>query len=611
MRIAAGSVAVICAFCFMLFDIGVLAAALTLGRSGGLFAAIAAAAFDFRRVPPAALPAFMLHYLALGAVVWYATGLIARLRAEVHGRTVAALEVARRMGQDREQVEQALRESESMFRMLAEGAHAAIGIVQGTRFMYANSYFAEHSGYTVEELMQLEFMQLVAPEFRPMMIERAMQRQAGLPVPAHYEFKMVTKSGEKRWIDFASAAFDYRGKPAIIGTGFDITDRKEAEAALQGAKEMAEEANRAKDHFLAMLSHELRAPLTPVLTGVSLLKRAAHTGEQMQIVDTMARSVMLEARLIDDLLDLTRIAQGKIRYEMRPIDFRSVLEGAEQICHADMQGRELLVQREIAPGPYPVHGDFSRLQQVVWNLLSNAVKFTPAGGRVAIHCGREDGTLILEVRDNGVGFDPRDAARIFNAFEQAEGRQFGGLGLGLAICKRFVEAHGGQISAFSDGRGRGARFRVELPLAAPPANPVVDATMNAPSVQACCEDLHILIVEDDVDTAYFLQLALSTGKRLVKTAGDAAKALHLCAGEDFDVIISDLGLPDRPGTELLKEVRALKPGVRAIALSGFGQEEDVRKCLEAGFARHLTKPIDMETLEKVVCEAVAEPSSAA
>jgi PAS domain S-box-containing protein len=515
---------------------------------------------------------------------------------------------------ERREAEDALRESETKFRTLAESMHAAVGMVQGTRFVYANSYMAQMLGYSVEEILSLNFPALVHPAYRESMIDLARERQAGEPVPENYEFVALTKTGEQRWVDFSPARIVYQGRPAIVGVGFDITRHKELEALLRDsqarlaeARDAAEAANRAKDHFLAMLSHELRTPLAPVLATVSMLQQSTPPGSDVQeSLELIRRNAELAARLIDDLLDVARIARGKIELNKRPVELAARIGHAVEVCKPDIDARGLHLQVEAGSVAYWVEADPARLQQVFWNLLKNAIKFTPQGsGCIGIHCREEgEGGVLVEVSDSGVGFEPEALGRIFKAFEQAEGttnRRFGGLGLGLAISKALVEMHGGRIEAHSDGRDRGATFRVRLPLCARPGvTAASEPPVAQPEPQAAKRRLQILLVEDHRDTAEIMRRLLVLYGHDVRTAGDVATALSLASQHPFDLLISDLGLPDASGAELLQELRARGHTLPAVALSGYGQEEDVARSKAAGFVEHLLKPVDFNRFRRLV-----------
>ncbi len=496
-------------------------------------------------------------------------------------------------------IEEALKDSEEKFRTLAENAHAAFGIIQGARFVYANRYFAEMSGYSVEEILTMNFNDMVHPDFQPMISERAARRQRGEDLPTHYEFRMVTKSGVPKWVDLSPAAALYRGRPAIIGTGFDITERKEIETRFLKAKEAAESASAVKDHFLAVLSHELRTPLTPVLAALSILQRAENlTRRQAETIEIARRNIDLEVRLIDDLLDLTRINQGKISLDLKRVKIEPLISSAMEICRSEIEDKELQLSVSFEDSPHTIDADPRRIQQVLWNVLKNAIKFTPSQGRITVRSFSQDGQVNVEIADTGAGFDPAKAERLFKPFEQADrdtAQRFGGLGLGLAISRSFVEMHSGVISAKSAGPGKGATFCITLPVVQGDL-PEGGHAAAIPQNEKILE-LQILLVEDNSDTAHLIALALESMGHRVKTAENATTALRLAGVEHFDLLISDLGLPDRSGVDLLKDIRASGNALKAIALTGFGQEEDVRRTLEAGFAQHLTKPVDLEVLE--------------
>ncbi|HEX3555283.1 MAG TPA: ATP-binding protein [Thermoanaerobaculia bacterium] len=387
----------------------------------------------------------------------------------------------------------------------------------------------------------------------------------------------------------------------------------------------AQAANRAKDQFLATLSHELRTPLAPVLAVISSLERDARLPETARKSLAMVRrNVELEARLIDDLLDLTRVSRGKLELSRRRTDVRQLLEQAVETCcgEAEAAGR-LSIVRDLAGAGHTAWADPPRLSQVFWNLLNNALKFTPAGGTITVRswmeappaapvapADTEQGEIVVQVADTGVGIRPGALGHIFNAFEQGDlgtTRRFGGLGLGLAISKAIVELHGGTLSAQSAGIGRGATFTVRLPVGRrgyEAAEAVKAERRGAPRVEAG-RPLHILLVEDHTDTAEALAALLEGLGHRITVAGTVRDALS-AAGEaadtadgTIDLVISDLGLPDGSGLDLMRELagRHRLPG---IALSGYGMEEDLRKSQEAGFARHLTKPVTLDVLKDVI-----------
>ncbi len=430
------------------------------------------------------------------------------------------------------------------------------------------------------------------------------------------EFRVQRADGSLRWLLVKGRTMtNSDGAPiGSMGIAMDITNRKRAEEALEAARDAAdrsktaaEQANRAKDHFLAVLSHELRTPLTPVLMGVSLLQsREDLPGNVQETLEMVRHNVEMEARLIDDLLDMTRIVRGKVELQKRPIELCRVIGHAVEACRADIEGRGLEFGVDIGPSaPYWIEADPGRLQQVFWNLLKNSIKFTPQGGCVGIRCRPDDsGHVVAEVNDSGIGIDPQALPRLFDAFEQAERsitRQFGGLGLGLSISKALVEMHGGRIEARSDGKGKGASFRVRLPMTVPAGAPTCPDPRD--DVRVKVRPLRILLVEDHGVTAKMIKMVLVMQGHEVETAGDVATALHKALGNEFDLLISDLGLPDGSGHDLMRQLRQRGGKMPGIALSGYGQEEDVRRSYEVGFTAHLIKPASKDAIQTAVASA--------
>jgi len=378
-----------------------------------------------------------------------------------------------------------------------------------------------------------------------------------------------------------------------------------AKLSAERARAVAEEASRAKDHFLAVLSHELRTPLAPILGAVSLLDSEELPAQARERLELIRRNVELQSRLIDDLLDLTRIVRGKVELDKRPVDLCTILERAAEVCRPDVEARRLHFGVDCGRPPYIVEADGARLQQVFWNLLKNAIKFTPKGGCVGLRCWTTAGYVVVEVNDSGIGIDPSAIERIFDAFAQAEvsiTRQFGGLGLGLAISKVLVEMHGGSIAAHSAGKDKGATFTVRLPLVESGAD--VREVARRERTESRHRPLTVLLVEDHGDTAEMMAAVLELRGHHVHRAGDVASALELATPGRFDVLISDLGLPDRSGLELMRELRMRGDTLPGIALTGFGQEKDASESRAAGFQLHLVKPVDVDqvlgAIEKVI-----------
>jgi PAS domain S-box-containing protein len=388
-----------------------------------------------------------------------------------------------------------------------------------------------------------------------------------------------------------------------VWTFRDVTEHKRAEEKLRAAKVAAEEGSKAKDDFLAVLSHELRTPLTPALAAASYLAEHEELPPQLrEEVNAIRRNVQLEARLIDDLLDLTRISRGKIELHLEAVDVHKLLRNTLEIVHEDIVFKELKVLTDFRAHESCVRADSVRIQQVFWNLLNNAVKFTPHGGRVTIRSWNGDQRqCFVEVSDTGIGIEPEQQSRIFNAFEQAERsitRQFGGLGLGLAISKTLVDLHGGSISVTSEGKNRGASFTVAL---AAHATPEVTPKISVPGNGSLPASLQVLIVDDHAETLRVLSALLRKRGHVVSTADSSQGALTILDNVKFDVLISDIGLPDGNGYDLIREAKK-RQSLKGVALSGFGMEEDMRVGKEAGFDYHLTKPIEFQKLEGVLRE---------
>jgi len=382
----------------------------------------------------------------------------------------------------------------------------------------------------------------------------------------------------------------------------------------QAARAEAEATNIAKDRFLATLSHELRTPLTPVLATVTAMLSDADLPESLHsVLEMIRRNVVLEARLIDDLLDLSRIRTGSLLFERELTDAHHLINQVIEICRADLANAGLRLVVDLTARRHHVDVDPIRFQQALWNLIKNAIKFTPTGGEISVrslnrheNAGTQDaGDLVIEVADSGIGIDPAVLPRIFDVMEQggiSTTRRFGGLGLGLTISRSIIEQHGGLLSAQSPGPGQGATFTIEMPTASAAPEAVDDAAPPpAPSAVEVplLRPLEILLVEDNQDTLNYLSRLLSLRGYHVHMAADMASAIKRAAEADLDLIISDIELPDGSGIELLWRLRATR-NIPAIALSGFGSSDDIEQSQSAGFAIHLTKPVDFRTLERAI-----------
>jgi PAS domain S-box-containing protein len=457
----------------------------------------------------------------------------------------------------------------------------------------------------------------VHPEDRHIVHETVERvRQPGSSGRFDIEYRTIgIADGKERWVaERGRAVVDANGQVTrFIGTMVEITDRKNAEILLQRAKNEAEEANRAKDRFLAMLSHELRTPLTPVLMTIASLRREPDLSDDLRHdLEVLHRNVELEALLIDDLLDLTRIAHGKLELHNDGVDVHAILEHALGISAGDLGGKKIQVVRHFNAREHHCWADPARLQQVFWNLVKNSAKFTPERGRIEISTwNNEAHEIIIEISDTGIGIEPHVMPRIFDAFEQGGGTvtsKYGGLGLGLAICKRVIDLHHGTIQAHSAGKGRGAKFTVTL-------NAMETSMLEGPVLFLESEPLRmkhiqILLVEDHEDTARVLGRILRNAGFDVSHAGTVTDARALAGTRPFDLLISDVGLPDGSGLDLMKALRDAQ-GIKGIALSGFGTDEDVAASAAAGFAAHITKPVDWDRLRAEIEKLTAQRDSAA
>ncbi|MBW4441448.1 MAG: response regulator [Plectolyngbya sp. WJT66-NPBG17] len=375
----------------------------------------------------------------------------------------------------------------------------------------------------------------------------------------------------------------------------------------QRAREQAEAANRVKDEFLAVLSHELRTPLNPILGWTKLLQKQQLKPEKAAIaLDTIERNAKLQAQLIEDLLDISRIVRGKLTQNTTAIDLKTVVLAAIQTVSLAAEAKQIEIETTIEAEVGQLLGDAGRLQQVVWNLLSNAVKFTPEGGRVkVILTGEDSDQAKIIIRDTGKGIAADALPFVFDRFWQEDStntRQFGGLGLGLAISRQIVELHGGTITAESVGEGQGATFTVRLPLRAPVPVPV--PIRLSVSENSTLEGLRILLVDDSPDSREYAKFVLSEAGSEVTGVDSAEAALEALSQQIPDAIVCDIGLPEINGYELIRQIRArpIEQGgkIPAIALTSYAGDYDQRRAISAGFQQHLSKPVEPEQLVKSI-----------
>jgi PAS domain S-box-containing protein len=501
-------------------------------------------------------------------------------------------------------------------------------------------------GYSAEEMIGTSIMRLIPPERQGEEEEILSYLKRGERFE-HFETVRTTKEGRHLHVSLTiSPIKDANGR--VVGASKiarDITDRKLSEEALREAQKAAEaakadrerlleseraarsEAERAsymKDEFLATLSHELRTPLNAVLGWATAL-RAGHfpTEELEQGLETIERNARVQAQIIEDLLDMSRIISGKVRLDVQRVDLPAVVAAAIDTVRASASAKGVRLQTIIDPLNAPVTGDPNRLQQVFWNLLSNAIKFTPKGGRVQALLERVDSHVEVSIIDTGEGISPEFLPYVFDRFKQADAsttRRHGGLGLGLAIVKQLVELHGGSVRVKSSGTGKGASFIVSLPMTVlhplqepwerghPQSKP-----RDLPSVPAISlNNVSVLVIDDELDARNLLKLLLESAGAVVYLAPSAEQGMEHLLTKSVDVLICDIGMPDVDGYSLMRRIRALGDGqkseVAAVALTAYARLEDRTEAMSAGFQNHLPKPVEPAELLAVV-HSLADPRS--
>lgn len=524
--------------------------------------------------------------------------------------------VGRQVGQflARRQAEEALLHSEARNAAVLEAAlDCVVSMDHLGRVVEWNPAAERTFDYSRGEAVGREMAELIIP---PPLRERHRQGLAkylatgeGPIIGSRLEITAIRKDGGEFPVELAVTRVPSNGPPTFTGYLRDISERKRAEeertrllSAEQQARREAEAANRRKDQFVAVVSHELRTPLTPVLAIVSAMEADPRLPDELRDdVRTVRRNVELEARLVNDLLDLSGTAAGKVKLHFETVDAHAAVTETLDTCRKEAADRGLTLALGLdAANPY-VWADPIRFRQMLWNLIANAIKFTAAAGRVAVTSSDEGGRLALHVTDTGIGIAHEHLPRIFDAFDQGDvtvTRQFGGLGLGLTISKVLAEAHDGTLTVASEGPGRGTAFTLRLrSVEAPAPDPTPPAAGSLPPSGR--DPLRVLLVEDHEDTCRVMARLLRHSGYRVTTANTVRQALAELESGEFDLLISDLGLPDGTGWELMRQISGKRP-LKGIALSGFGTEDDIRRSREVGFVEHLTKPVDLARLTSVI-----------
>ncbi|AFZ30629.1 multi-sensor hybrid histidine kinase [Gloeocapsa sp. PCC 7428] len=535
---------------------------------------------------------------------------------------------------------QELRQSEAQFRQLADAMPQQVWMTDAQGLtQYVNQQWTDYTGLTIEQTHDIRYVtQVIHPDDFEATSERWQTAlMTGMPYQAEFRLKHQATDAY-RW--FLSRAIAIRNEQGQIvqwfGTSTDIEEFRRAQAEReqllareQMAREQAETANRIKDEFLAVLSHELRSPLNPILGWSKLLQQGKLDATKTKTaLDTINRNAQLQVQLIDDLLDISRILRGKLSLNVLPVDLSAVISAALETVHLAAEAKSIdlrftILDSGLEENPKSqVLGDAGRLQQVIWNLLSNAVKFTPHGGRVEVKLATDEidtssaspvskSVAQITVSDTGKGIKPDFLPYVFEHFRQEDGattRKFGGLGLGLAIARQIVEMHGGQIYVESPGEEQGATFTVQLPLAAHLSElPSSEASSPATSdLNGIC----ILVVDDEADSREIVAFVLEQAGAVVTSASSGIEALQIIEQSAPDVIVSDIGMPEMDGYMLLQQIRSLdlhsdsiEQGKRipAIALTAYAGEYDRQQAIAAGFQQHIPKPVDPETLVSAIC----------
>src|SRR5689334_554822 len=493
-------------------------------------------------------------------------------------------------------------------------------------FQPVNPAFQQVLGFSEEELLATSIFELLHPDDLGATLNEYERLSAGEPI-TFMENRLRTKNETYKWV--AWSYFPVPEDGLAFGVGRDMTELRQIHEVLRLRATELEDANRVKDEFLATMSHELRTPLTSILGWSRLLQsNQLSDKEKERAVQVIQRNAEAQSKLIEDLLDVSRIITGKLKIEVQPVSFASITEGVINSLRPAADAKQLELEAAIDPVAGPILGDPARLQQIVMNLLSNAIKFTPNGGKIDVRLERYDSCVRLEVKDTGVGIAPEHLPHIFERFRQVDSsnvRAHGGLGLGLAIVDYLVRQQAGKVSAHTEGLGKGATFAVEFPLTSlnvigsnpaavqlfsQPTGSVMDVESSSDEI---LKHLRILVVEDEPDTQELLKTVLQQHGAEAVAVGSAASALTEFERAKPDVIISDIAMAGENGYELIRRIRSLGPAagghVPAIALTAYASVVDRRRALLAGFQTHLAKPIEPDDLLAVILSLTFQQES--
>ncbi|MFY9611380.1 MAG: response regulator [Blastocatellia bacterium] len=522
------------------------------------------------------------------------------------------------------EAEEARRETEARYDFLFERNSLPIWIIdiESLEFLAVNEAAIRQYGYSRDEFLAMTIKDIRPPEDVPLVQEYV----ARIPneAPNAVQWRHRKKDGTTIEVEIIWHELFYRGRHALLVLAKDITERQIAEAEREellarekAAREEAQAASRAKDAFLAIVSHELRAPLNAILGWAAIL-RSPNTDEatRAHAAETIERSAWIQSKLIEDLLDSARVARGQLRLEVQPVDLTGVIEAAVDVMHPAAEAKQIEVHRTFAVEREVITGDPDRLLQIVSNLLSNAIKFTPVGGRVDIRLERADPHVRISVTDTGKGISSEYLPHVFERFHQADvatTRRHSGLGLGLSLVRNLVELHGGTVHAESPGEGRGATFSINLPLRAvrpqaPDADSKVLSGMADLHTASILKGVRALVVDDEADARELVATLLQQYGANVTSAASAEEALAVLTSDEIDkrpdVLVSDISMPDVDGYALIGRIRELSPEkggrIPAVALTAYGRAIDRIRALSAGFNMHIPKPVEPAELATVV-----------
>ena len=488
------------------------------------------------------------------------------------------------------------------------------------RFTFANAALLTMWGKTWDEAIGKNCLELGYPEWHAAMHDREIEQVIATKELIRGEVPFEGTHGRRIYeYIFVPVIGDDGEVEAVAGTTRDVTERRVAEDTLRESEHRLAEANRIKDEFLAILSHELRTPLNAVLGWAHMLRAGTIAPNvQHRALDALERNAKLQAQLVDDLLDVSRIMSGKLRIDSAPVDLAMVIAEAVDDVGPAAATRQLTLSVQVdADARVIVTGDDHRLQQIVSNLLVNAVKFTPANGRIDVELRHSAAVAEIIVRDSGEGIDPAFLPHVFDRFRQADStraRKHGGLGLGLAIVRHLADAHGGTVSADSDGPGTGATFVVRLPIHTVSQRPHQRETIvaDAPDARRLV-GRRVIVVDDEQDARDVTKAILESAGAEVVVAASAGEALHAIAGQTFDALVADIGMPEQDGYWLIRAIRSLSTldggAIPAVALTAWTAPKDREEAIVAGYNRHLGKPVDPNALVLAVAALVPPPTA--